>query len=260
MKLPALIALIAVVTSTLSLATGCGSAPGTPSAQAPRVVNVPPARPPPNTVDMGEPTVLAPRERRILGAIEAALPGARRVLVETSTPDEALLRSLRGAGVVVIDTRNTFDDASQHALNSDVVRLVLAGDRSDARARSGRHHHEVVTWTDGDAHLRYRGSGAHVVTPVDADDHPRRFEHIVIASGAPDDFRTRLVAADLWPEMPGLEVERINADGSRHVRLLGYVNAYYEHPEGQLSLAGPFSSPLQRLEQDGWRVRHWRQL
>jgi len=244
------LALVTSLALTLSLAAGCAAAPDASRSRAPTVASVPPARPAPHAVEASDTIVLASRDRRVLAAIQAALPGTRRVLVEASTRDEALVRSLRGAGLVVIETQGPIethgpiDAAPQPASTSNVVRLVLAVDRSDARARSGSNEHEVVMWTDSDAHLRYRGSGAHVVTPVEPDAEPRRFEHLVITSGAPADFRARLATADLWPEMPGLEVERINADGTRRVRLLGYVNAYYEHPEGHLSLAGGHSARL----------------
>lgn len=53
----------------------------------------------------------------------------------------------------------------------------------------------------------------------------------------PTDAATEPIVDSAWPSFHGIQVLRVNADGSRDVRLLGYVDAWAEEPERNLSLA-----------------------
>lgn len=227
---------LAALTLTLTLTTGCGSIPNAPpssSASAPAVVRVADTDAPHAAASEREvgPGTLPPRERRIMRALRNAFPDARQVTVDAPAPDEGLLSALKRAGIVVVDA------SSPESREGKVVHVVLASDRAQARARSKRGNYRIVTWTEDSANVPFREGGMHVSTPIDVDGQPRRFEHLVVAPSMPD-LPARLAAADLWPAMPALEIVRMHEDGSRDVRVLGYVNADADEPERHLSTSG----------------------
>ncbi len=156
-------------------------------------------------------------DARMLSAISATAPTAKRVRVHGDLPAESV-RALERAGFAV----GRFDQPDVTLCwGADVASTDCAG------------HPTIKIWSDTAPRPMRAGGSFHAITPL-ADG---RFEHIEVASEPDEHLARRFFEKGFWPaSSTGLEVLRVNADGTRDVRAVGYLNPYADDPAGRLSI------------------------